>query len=201
MRKRGNKQKAGLVGKTAIEGSWAAPASVLGSGWSGPAGEVTEQTRAAAAVKSSPGGARAEAPPPRGSRPAPPAGSTAAETNTHTKADPAPTPSGWLKRCFIRCPWKWTSGGPSGRRRKNPLHAVWRCEGRENECRGGTTKDLAVSAGKKERERERNKWGPRKWQRRISSQPSWNPIGNKDQAQRFRDENKHKDCILNTLSV
>lgn len=67
MGKRG-KQTAGLGGKKAALGS-----PVLGSREGTVQGDVTEQTRAAA-VKPTAGGARAEAPPPRGSRPTPPAG-------------------------------------------------------------------------------------------------------------------------------
>lgn len=93
MRKRGNKQKAGVGGRTAIGASGQRRPACSAQGEAVAPRDVTEQTRAAAAEKS-PGGAAAEAPPPRGSLPALPRGRTAAETNTHTKAGPLPARRG-----------------------------------------------------------------------------------------------------------
>ena len=138
-----------------MEGSWAATTGVLSSGQ----GDVTEQTRAAAAtVKSTPGGARLGGPASlgvaaRASRPG--VGRPRRQTPTQKRvcsrrgADPAPTPTGWLKLPFIWCLRRWPSGALPARPGKNSHPTVWRCEGRENECRAGTTKDLADSAGKK----------------------------------------------------
>lgn len=112
-------------------------------------GAVTGPTRAAA-VKCTPGGARAPAPPPRGSRPTPPAGSRRCRDKHRHKGGAAPGaartqprhPRG-LKVVLYPQP-----GAPGARTRRNARPSVWRCEGREDACRGGTTKELAAGAGK-----------------------------------------------------
>lgn len=56
---------------------------------------------------------------------------------------------GGLKWFFFRCRGRWSFGVFSARIRKDFYYIVWRCEGRENECRGDIIKDLVVSVGKK----------------------------------------------------
>lgn len=123
----------------------------------------TNEGGGAVAVKSSPGGAAPEAPPPQGSPPAPPArvGSLPKQTPTQKPGlsrrgvDPAQTPTGGLKQCRIGCPGRRPPGALSARARRNPHHTGWRCEGRKNECRRGTTKDLPASAERKKKKKVR----------------------------------------------
>lgn len=76
---------------------------------------------------------------------------------------------GGSERSFRRCRVRRPPGAPGARTGKNPRHTVWRCEARETECRGGNNKGSGCRRREKKKKKKR---GPRKWQRRISSQPS-----------------------------
>lgn len=99
----------------------------------------------------------------RSPRPGPASSGVAAHASRRVRPLPRPTPAQkrgpspdtpWVMNVVL-CPkpGKVAVRSCQLEDRENPHHTVWRCEGRGSECRGGTTKDLAASAGKTEKKK------------------------------------------------